>query len=54
MGKGGGGVGGQWSGGFGWRSLNKDAENDVLKMIGQQSNLWQHHIPTTSFNSKTD
>ena len=30
--------GGKWSGGFGWRALNKDAETEALKMIGQRSN----------------
>ena len=53
-GEGGGQGDGQWSGGFGGQSLNKDAKTEAIKMIGQQSNLFQRHIPRTSFNSKTD
>ena len=46
--------GGKWGGGFGGIALNKDAETEALKMIGEQLNLCQHHIPRTIFNSKTD
>ena len=46
--------GGQWGGGFGGKSLNKDAKTEALKMIGQQPNLSQCHSPRTSFNSWTD
>ena len=46
--------GGQYSGGFGGRSLNKYSKTEALKMIGQRSNLCQCHSPSTSFNSMTD
>ena len=52
MGWGGYGVG-QWGGGAGGKSPNKDAKTEALKMIGQRSYLCQHHIPRTSFNSNT-
>ena len=39
---------------LGGRALNKDAETEALKMIGQRSNLCQHYSPGNSFNSKTD
>ena len=53
-GGGGGYGGGKWSGGFGGRALNKDAKTEALKMIGQRPNVYQRHIPRTSFNSKMD
>ena len=42
------------SGGFGRRSLNKDAKSKALKMTGQRSNLRQRHILRTIFNSNTN
>ena len=46
--------GGKWSGGFGGQALNRDAETEALKMIGQRSNLCKRHSPKTGFNLNTD
>ena len=54
MGEGGGGGGGQWSGGFGGRELNQENKTEVLKMIGQRSNVCQLQSPRTIFNSNMD
>ena len=37
--------GGQWSGGLGGQAFNKDSKTEVLKMIGQRSNLCQRGFP---------